>query len=162
MALLNSRLCWWFLSNTGTVLANGFFRFKPDYIKPFPVPEPQQTSKGEIIIEKLADFLLYLYDKDNADILTHTSNKRLATHIEEIVDMIFYELYFEQHMKDNLIDVISDLNNYDWSGISNVDTTIESFYKWYQQSENMVRQKIMLLDTRSHNFIYQIHRTATI
>ena len=85
----------------------------------------------------------------------------MATHIEEIIDMIFYELYFEQHMKDNQIDVISDLNNYVWSNISNA-STIESFYKWYQQSENMVRQKIMLLDTRSHTFIYLIHRTATL
>lgn len=161
MALLNSRLCWWFLSNTGTVLANGFFRFKPDYIKPFPVPESQQTSKGEKIIERLTDSLLYLYDKNNADILTHTNNKRLATHIEEIIDMIFYELYFEKHMKDNQIDVIADLNDYDWSGISEAEI-IASFYKWYQQSGNMVRQKIMLLDTRSNNFIYQIHRTATI
>ena len=161
LALFNSRLFWWFLKNTGTVLANGFFRFKPDYIKPFPVPEIKQTSKGEKIVERLTDFLFYLYDNNNADILTHTSNKRLATHIEEIIDMIFYELYFEQHMKDNQIDVIADLNNYDWSDKSDA-TTIEVFYKWYQQSENMVRQKIMLLDTRSNNFIYQIHRTATI
>lgn len=160
MALLNSRLFWWYLTNTGTTLANGFFRFKPDYIKPFPVPEFRQISKGEKIVEKLTDFLLYLYDKNNADILTHTSNKRLATHIEEIIDMIFYELYFEQHMKDNQIDVISDLNRYDWSGMPDA-TTIESFYKWYQQSNNMVRQKIMLLDTRSKNLIYQIYRTAT-
>ena len=161
MALFNSRLCWWFLTNTGTTLANGFFRFKPDYIKPFPVPELKQTSKGEKLIVKLTDFLLYLYNKNNTDILTHTTNKRLATHIEEIIDMIFYELYFEQHMKDNQIDVILDLNNYEWSNMSDA-ATIESFYKWYQQSENMVRQKIMLLDTRSHNFIYLIHRNATL
>ncbi|MBQ8720736.1 MAG: Eco57I restriction-modification methylase domain-containing protein [Paludibacteraceae bacterium] len=161
MALLNSRLCWWFLTNTGTTLANGFFRFKPDYIKQFPVPEFKLTSKGEMLVIKLTDFLLYLYDKNNDDILTHTTNKRLATHIEEIIDMIFYELYFEQHIKDNHIDVISDLNNYEWSNISDA-STIESFYKWYQQSENMVRQKIMLLDTRSRNFIYLIHRNATL
>ena len=161
MALLNSRLCWWFLTNTGTTLANGFFRFKPDYIKPFPVPEFKRTNKGEMLVIKLTDFLLYLYDKNNDDILTHTTNKRLATHIEEIIDMIFYELYFEQHMKDNQIDVISDLNNYGWSNMSDA-ATIESFYKWYQQSENMVRQKIMLLDTRSRNFIYLIHRNATL
>ena len=161
MALLNSRLCWWFLTNTGTTLANGFFRFKPDYIKPFPVPELKQTSKGEKLIVKLTDFLLYLYNKNNADILTHTTNKRLATHIEEIIDMIFYELYFEQHMKDNQIDVISDLSNYEWSNMYDAGT-IELFYKWYQQSENMVRQKIMLLDTRSRDFIYLIHRNATL
>ena len=161
MALFNSRLFWFYIQNTGYVLRGGYYTFKTNYVSPFPVPELQQTSKGEEIVEKLTDFLLYLYDKNNADIFTHTSNKRLATHIEEIIDMIFYELYFEQHMKDNQIDVIADLNNYDWSSISDV-TTIEAFYKWYQQSGNMVRQKIMLLDTRSYNFIYQIHRTATI
>ena len=161
MALFNSRLFWFYIQNTGYVLRGGYYTFKTNYVSPFPVPELQQTNKGEEIVEKLTDFLLYLYDQNNADIFTHTSNKRLATHIEEIIDMIFYELYFEQHMKDNQIDVIADLNNYDWSSISDA-TTIEAFYKWYQQSENMVRQKIMLLDTRSYNFIYQIHRTATI
>lgn len=161
LALFNSRLFWFYIQNTGYVLRGGYYTFKTNYVSPFPVPEFEQTSKGEKIVERLTDFLLYLYDNNNADILTHTSNKRMATHIEEIVDMIFYELYFEQHMKDNQIDVIADLNNYDWSDKSDA-ITIEAFYKWYQQSENMVRQKIMLLDTRSNNFIYQIHRTATI
>ena len=161
LALFNSRLFWFYIQNTGYVLRGGYYTFKTNYVSPFPVPDLQQTSKGERIVERLTDFLLYLYDNNNADILTHTSNKRLATHIEEIIDMIFYELYFERHMKDNQIDVIADLSNYDWTGKSDA-TTIEAFYKWYQQSENMVRQKIMLLDTRSNNFIYQIHRTATI
>ena len=161
MALFNSRLFWFFIQNTGYVLRGGYYTFKTDYVNPFPIPNSEITQRNAIIIEKLTDFLLYLYDKDNADILTHTTNKRLATHIEEIIDMIFYELYFEQHMKDNQIDVISDLNNYEWGNMSDA-ATIESFYKWYQQSENMVRQKIMLLDTRSRNFIYQIHRTAAI
>lgn len=161
LALFNSRLFWFYIQNTGYVLRGGYYTFKTNYVSPFPVPEFQQTSKGEKLVERLTDFLLYLYDKNNADIFTHTSNERLATHIEEIIDMIFYELYFEQHMKDNQIDVIADLNRYDWSGISDA-ATIEAFYKWYQKSENMVRQKIMLLDTRSNNFIYQIHRTAII
>ena len=161
LALFNSRLFWFYIKNTGYVLRGGYYTFKTNYVSPFPVPEFQQTSKGEKIVERLTDFLLFLYDKNNADILTHTSNKRLATYIEEIIDMIFYELYFEQHMKDNQIDVIADLNNYDWNDMSDA-ATIEAFYKWYQQSGNMVRQKIMLLDTRSNNFIYQIHRAATI
>ena len=161
MALFNSRLFWFFIQNTGYVLRGGYYTFKTDYVNPFPIPNSEITQRNAIIIEKLTDFLLYLYDKDNADILTHTTNKRLATHIEEIIDMIFYELYFEQHMKDNQIDVISDLNNYEWSNMSDTEA-IELFYKWYQQSDNMVRQKIMLLDTRSHNFIYLIHRTATL
>ena len=32
MAILNSKLCWWFMSNTGTVLAQGYYRYKPAYL----------------------------------------------------------------------------------------------------------------------------------
>ena len=39
LAILNSQLCWWFLVHTGTVLANGYYRFKPAYLKPLPLPE---------------------------------------------------------------------------------------------------------------------------
>jgi len=38
LGILNSNLFWWYMMNTGTVLANSYFRFKPDYIKPFPMP----------------------------------------------------------------------------------------------------------------------------
>ena len=38
MAILNSEICWWYLSNTGTVLANGYSRYKPGYLKAFPMP----------------------------------------------------------------------------------------------------------------------------
>ena len=56
MAILNSKLCWWFLSNTGTVLAQGYYRYKPAYIKPFPIPPiPQEMdSKIKYLVAELA------------------------------------------------------------------------------------------------------------
>lgn len=38
LAILNSQLCWWYLVHTGTVLANGYYRYKPAYLKPLPIP----------------------------------------------------------------------------------------------------------------------------
>ena len=160
MALLNSRLCWWFLTNTGTTLANGYFRYKPDYINRFPIPAYEQTQKVQYVIEKLVDFLLYLYDKDNSDIYIHTSNSRVIKHIEEIVDMVIYELYFEEHMKVQHIDVISDMMTYQF-GSGPIMDSIKKFYDWYQHSDNSDRQKLLLLETRSKNFINKIHTTAT-
>ena len=52
LALLNSNLLWWFLRQTGTVLANGYFRFKPNYLFPFPIPNVTATEVAEI--ERLA------------------------------------------------------------------------------------------------------------
>lgn len=159
MALLNSRLCWWFLTNTGTTLANGFFRFKPDYINPFPIPSETQTEKCSFIIESLATMIQYLYNKSNKELYTHTLNERLAIHLEEIIDMVVYELYFEQHMKEQKIDVIEDLKGYKWNNNKIIAEQIKDFYQWFQQSDNMVRQKLMLLDTRSSNLLYEIHKS---
>ena len=57
MALLNSHLCWWFLQNTSAVMANGYYRYKPAYINPFPMPSDETILKVEPEIEKIVDEL---------------------------------------------------------------------------------------------------------
>ncbi len=84
MALLNSRLCWWFLTNTGTTLANGFFRFKPDYIKPFPVPSSNITCTATEQVEQLVNEVFQA--KKDGDIETMHSK-------ETQIDSIIYNIY---------------------------------------------------------------------
>lgn len=38
LGILNSKVMWFFLKNTGTELGGGYFRFKTNYLKPFPLP----------------------------------------------------------------------------------------------------------------------------
>ena len=83
MALLNSRLCWWFLTNTGTTLANGFFRFKPDYIKPFPVPKVIPQKMEEAIVRVVDEILIQKKNNPKADI----------KELENKIDFIVYKLY---------------------------------------------------------------------
>ena len=83
MALLNSRLCWWFLTNTGTTLANGFFRFKPDYIRPFPVPKDIPQKMEEAIVMIVDDILMQ--KKDNPQVDTKS--------LEREIDFLVYKLY---------------------------------------------------------------------
>ena len=160
MALLNSRLCWWFLTNTGTTLANGYFRFKPDYINPFPIPI-EITPDVDAMISNLVDMLIYLFDGSNSDVFDHTTNKRVRVHIDDVLNMVIYELYFGDHMKEKGIDVIVDLKGYKFNN-ADLPKEIEQFYTWYQKSENMIRQKLMLLDTRSNELIYLIHTNAAL
>ena len=98
LALLNSNLFWWFLTNTGTTLANGFFRFKPDYIRPFPVPE-SIPSEAEKAIEGLIDKINSLKSANpNADILEY----------EKQIDCIIYKLY---SLDNNEIKIIEQYSN---------------------------------------------------
>tara|TARA_R110001592_G_scaffold325782_6_gene606396 strand:- start:29815 stop:33099 length:3285 start_codon:yes stop_codon:yes gene_type:complete len=58
LGIMNSKIMWFFLKNTGTELAGGYFRFKTNYLKPFPLPAI--TTKADKMIE-MVDFQL----KDN-------------------------------------------------------------------------------------------------
>lgn len=40
-------------ANTGTVMSGGFYRYKPAYIKPFPIPSDMVLSKSSLEIENL-------------------------------------------------------------------------------------------------------------
>lgn len=78
MAILNSKLCWWFMSNTGTVLAQGYYRYKPAYLKPLPIPQISKETDSEIksLVTGLA--------KQDA------SNRRF---LERKIDIAIYNLY---------------------------------------------------------------------
>ena len=158
MSFFNSRAFWYYLQNTGYVLRGGYFTFKTDYINPIPVPDEENIRTCESIIICLVDMLQYLYNPNNTNLFSHTSNKQIAFRIEEVVDMIIYELYFEKHMKEQGIDVITDLKKYEWLTHTDFAKSIKNFYEWLLQSQNMVRQKLMLLDTRSANILYPIHK----
>jgi tRNA1(Val) A37 N6-methylase TrmN6 len=83
VALFNSRLCWWFLINTGTVLANNYFRYKPDYLNPFPIPASVRKNVEERI-QLMVDQILVA--KVNRDYST-------AFSLEQQIDNLVYRLY---------------------------------------------------------------------
>lgn len=71
LAILNSRLLWFYLSNTGYVLRGGYFTFKTNYLYPFPLPK---LPKDVMPFSLKTDELLSL----NAD-LSQLSEKFLRT-----------------------------------------------------------------------------------
>ena len=82
LAILNSQLFWWYLVNTGTVLTNGYFRFKTNYILPFPMPVI--SNETILFLEKSVDKILETKAKDkNANI----------KEFEETINEIVYSLY---------------------------------------------------------------------
>ena len=67
LAIMNSRLCWWFLKNTGTVLANGYYRYKPAYLKPMPIPNV--SIETDSAIRTMIKNLLVLKDEKEKKIV---------------------------------------------------------------------------------------------
>ena len=80
LGILNSKLFWFYMYNTGTILRGGFFRFKTKYIENFPIPSFSDNDKAtnmKILVRKILDST---DDEKRMKILTQ-------------IDILVYHLY---------------------------------------------------------------------
>ena len=159
LSILNSKLIsFWFVHKFGKMQRGIFPQFKINELEIFPIKNIAQ--KNQIKFSIFSDFLMYLYQQNSNNILSHTDNTRIASHIEDILNMMVYELYFEEHMKEVDLDVLQFVTPI----IENlqqlpIEQQIKELYEWYQKPENAVRQRMMLIDTRSPDILAVIHKS---
>jgi adenine-specific DNA-methyltransferase len=99
LGVLNSRVLWWFLSNTGYVLRGGYFVFKTNYLQPFPIPainfsDPAAAARHDRMVQ-LVTAMLALH-KHKAAARTQAEQVLYQHQIEATdrqIDALVYELY---------------------------------------------------------------------
>jgi type I restriction-modification system DNA methylase subunit len=97
LALLNSKLLWFYLQNTGKVLANGYFRYKPAYLESFPVPT--EVPAGQItVFDTLVDYITSIRQQVNVKALAHARDAVMVSYFEQLIDALIYELYFSDEL----------------------------------------------------------------
>jgi type I restriction-modification system DNA methylase subunit/predicted type IV restriction endonuclease len=111
LGILNSRIMWYFLSNTGYVLRGGYFTFKTKYLKPFPIRTINFKNPEEVIIHdkmvKLVETMLQL-NKDLQSAKIPNSKQNIQRQIEATdkqIDKLVYELY---GLTEEEIEIIED------------------------------------------------------
>ena len=62
LAILNSKLCWFFIANTSSEFAGGYFVFSNLFVNPFPIPDLAQDTNKEITssLSAIAEAMLSL------------------------------------------------------------------------------------------------------
>lgn len=157
--LLNSKLIAFWLRYKGKMQGNNYQIDKEPLIE-IPIVQPESGVEKFTI---LLDYLLFLKNSDNKSIVEHTSNDRIASHIEDVLDMMVYELYFKNDMETNGISVLEfiipiplteKMKSEDKSNI------IKEFYLWFQKPENEIRQRMLLIETRSSHLIAEIRKSV--
>ncbi len=158
LAVLNSKIMWFFLKNSGDVLRGGFFTFKTQYIKPFSIPNPSKQIENHLIdnvnkilklknefkekhstflellkinfkIEKPTKILDKFYDLDFQMFLAELTNMcKVKFSVDEQLEWM---KQFESH-KQILLKNISDTNRIDNDINQNV-------YKLYQLTDKEIR-----------------------
>ena len=84
MSILNSKVMWYYLTNTGNVLRGGYFRFKTNYVKPFPMPSDEAILQHENEIVPLVNSILSA-KRENPTADTSEQERK--------IDKIVYQLY---------------------------------------------------------------------
>jgi len=99
LGLLNSRVLWWFLTNTGAVLRGGYYRFKTNYLAPFPVPSCSPKGGTESDIQRRvvgavrsAQELRQAASAARTDHETHLIQRQIDA-TDKQIDQHVYELY---------------------------------------------------------------------
>ena len=84
LSLLNSKVLWWFLKNTGDTLQGDARRMKTEYLKPFPLPVRNENLEHNI--ENLVKQIFE--EKQKVD-----CNNTLCEQYENEINQIVYKLY---------------------------------------------------------------------
>jgi len=163
LSILNSRLSDWYFNKITSTSGMGTSRWKKYKIEQLPIPKIQDKKTIQKF-EVLADFLIYLNNEGKPPVNPYTSNASIVPVFEDVLNMMVYELYFEEHMKQEEIDVLKFVDAELFlplteSEIDNAEL-IGKVYKRLQEQENPIRNRIILSNIRSKDIIRRINSTT--
>lgn len=128
-------------------------------LEDMPVP---RISKDFAILQYLSEYLLYLTKPDLPQITKHISNEQIGVHLTKILDMVVYEMYFPEYVHDRNLNAIEYLKESPLMTSNKLEEyQILETYQWFQRPDNVIRQMIGVLDTRSPELLYKIHKFDT-
>lgn len=81
--ILNSEICWYYVSSTGTVFRGGYFAFTPDYLNEFPIPSDHENQR---ILKTLGQYLQIV-------------DGIMRSFFDSLSNAAIYELYFPNELQ---------------------------------------------------------------
>lgn len=163
LSFLNSKTMEWYLDKVSSSTGQGTNQWSKIFVEQLPIPEPPNKNI-QIKFETLADYLIFLNDESKPPVNPYTDNASIAAVFEDVVNMMVYELYFEEHMKQEEIDVLQFVNEKAFPSLSKEEKVnaeiIGKVYKTLQEQENPIRNRVILSNIRSKDIIRRINSTT--
>ncbi|MEI6881469.1 MAG: TaqI-like C-terminal specificity domain-containing protein [Bacteroidota bacterium] len=163
LIILNSKLIAWYFDQISTTSGMGTTIWSKYKVEQLPIPK-KPTTLIQSRFELLADYLQFLNDEKKPSVNPYTDNASIAFVFEDVVNMMVYELYFEEHMKQEEIDVLQFVNEKSFPMLGKDDAAnaeiIGKSYKTLQEQENPIRNRVILSNIRSKDIIRRINSTT--
>lgn len=151
LGLMNSKLVWFYIQQTGTVLANGYYRYKPAYLDNFPVPEIINPQLEKLVII-LVDYVCYIKKHINIKLAAHARDAVMASYFEQIIDALVYELYFPNEIHEAGHQFIQVLQKENLPEIKSLQDpqhlrVIRQIFEHLFHTEHPLRKSLFFLDS---------------
>ena len=157
--LLNSKLIAFWLKNKGKMQGNNY-QIDKEPILDIPIinTDKQQT------IAILVDYILLVHQPKQAELIKYIGNDLIIHSIEEVINQVVYELYFNDEDEIQELKVLSYLE--DLKPISakynEADNQIViDFYHWLNEQRNPIRNVLLKANIVSKNIIGIINSTVS-
>lgn len=160
LTMLNSKVMEWYLDKVSSSTGQGTNQWSKIFVEQLPIPQLFEDKRKPF--EILAGYLILLHDPNTPSIMEHASNEMISRQFEEVLNMMVFELYFEEHMKEKEIDLLQFVN---FPDISNMQTfeekrdAIQIIYYWLKEKDNPIRNRILVSNIRS-NIISRINAST--
>lgn len=153
LGILNSKLMWYFLKNTGNVLRGGYFRFKTKFIEPFSIPVPPDSSTENDIrenVKSIIDLNRDFENKINMFISRIKTNFKLVTipnllyDFDQVTFEYFLRMLNDAHAK------ISIKDQDEW----------EQYFNSYKEEILSIKSKIQKVDAELNELVYKLYNIS--
>ena len=107
LALLNSNVLKYYYRQTTSEGGKVFAQVKIEILRQMPIKITTKESQIPFII--IIDYLLFLHKKETPKNLSNIENIQIASHIEDILNIMVYEIYLPEEVKAGGADVLKYL-----------------------------------------------------
>jgi predicted RNA methylase len=113
---------------------------------------PILTQQQKYVFINTVDFILYLKNNHNKSASNLVSNDVIALYLEKVLDACVYELYFEEEIKSQQVDIL-ELIKKSLDNVSSlpIEQQILRLFEEWNDYKNEVRNRIILQETRSES-----------
>ncbi len=164
LGVLNSSLTTYFYSKLSSTVRGGYLRFIDQYLRQIPIANTEPREKR--VISFLVDMILLLKNPETKKVHKYSTNEQISDFFQEVIDGCVYELYFREHMKERQINImdemIEELNAFLTNKGGVEEKSILSIYDRLQERNNPVRNKLLLMATKSPDIILPIVQGTTL
>lgn len=149
LGIMNSKVMWFFLKNTGTELNGGYFRFKTNYLKPFPLPEIPEHS--DIVITKVN--LMLSLNKE----LQEISSKFQRNFQREFIEIDKLSKKLESWHELSYADFLKELKKKKVELSLSQKAEWEDYFLLEQQKATTIKSQIETTDKEIDEMVYELY-----